>query len=200
MRRIVMGTMLSLVFASAPLAAQERTDNRFRLEPYVGAFNDSYDISPDGERTGPIAGLRLGYGLGSRSRLVADAAYTTSSNVSDPSGLASYFLYDNRWVITTVGGEYDVVPGRTSLALGLRAGAGWRRVDLGGEIGTPSATAEVYGEGGFSAVDVVVPSLALRREITARSALQLTLSDHVFDVLDGSADHSPSLTVGVSLR
>ena len=199
MRRIVMGTMLSLAFASAPLAAQERADNRFRLEPYVGAFDDSYDISPDGENTGALAGVRLGYELGSRARLLADAGFVASRNVSDPQGLQSYFVYENEWALTTVGAEYDVVPGRTSLVLGLRAGAGWRRVDLPGEIGSP-ADGDRQDGGGFSPVEVVVPTLTLRRELTRRTALKVELADHVFDVLEGPADHSPSISLGLSLR
>jgi hypothetical protein len=199
MRRIVMGAVLSLAFAAAPVAAQELPENRLSLEPYAGALIDSYDISPDGENTGVLLGLRLGYDLGGRARLLADAAYAGSGNVSDPSGLESYFVYDNTWVLTTLGAEYDVVPGRTSLALGLRAGAGWRRVDHAGQVGDPGDQ-QRQDVGGFSPVDLVVPSLTVRHEITARSALRLTLADNVFDVLEGPADHSPSISLGLSLR
>lgn len=200
MRRILLGTVVSLAFAAAPAAAQELSTNRFRLEPYVGAFNDSYDISPDDENTGLRLGARLGYELGSRSRLLGDVAYTRTGNVSNPNGLENYFVYDNVWALTTVGAEYDVVPGPVSASLGLRAGAGWRRNDLSGKIGEPAPHTDWYSGGGFTPMDVVVPSLTVRLGSTRGAGVFVSLEDHIFDVLEGPADHSPSLSVGVSLR
>ena len=200
MRWIVLGTVLSLAFAPARAAAQEPSSSRFRLEPYVGAYNDSYDISPDGENTAVRIGVRLGYDLGDRARVLADAAYARTANVSNPQGLESYFVYDNVWALTTLGAEYDVIAGPTSAALGLRAGAGWRRNDLSGKIGDPPAYADWYSGGGFSPIDVVVPSLTLRRNVARGAGVFLSLEDHIFDVLEGPTDHSPSLSIGLSLR
>ena len=198
MHRMIFGAALLLAVAATSAAAQEAPGSRLTLEPYAGAFLDSYDISPDGENVGPRAGLRFGYPLGGRARLVADASYATSNNVSDPQGLASYHLYRNVWALTTVGAEYDVVAGRTSVALGVRAGAGWRRIQLTGEVGSPGM--DPYGGGGFSAVDVAVPSLTIRRELTARASLALSLEHHAFDLLEGPAEHSPGVSVGLRLR
>ena len=200
MRRIVFGTALSLVFAAAPAVAQDAASSRLSLEPYVGALNDSYDISPDGEKAALHLGLRLGYDLGARSRLLADVGYARASDVSNPSGLEDYFVYDNVWALTTLGAEYDAIPGRTSLALGLRVGAGWRRNDLSGKVGQPTPEQDWYSGGGFTAIPVAVPSLTLRREVHPRAALSLTLQDNMLDVLEGPVDHSPAVTVGVTLR
>lgn len=200
MRRILLGTALSLFFVAAPAVAQNASAGRLSLEPYVGAINDSYDISPDGEKTALNLGLRLGYDIGARTRLLADVGYARSSDVSNPAGLENYFVYDNVWALTTVGAEYDVVPGATSVALGLRVGAGWRRNDLSGEVGQPAPEQDWYSGGGFTAIPVAVPSLTLRRQILPRAALSLTAQDHILDLLDGPSDHSPALTVGVTLR
>lgn len=177
MNRIFTGAALSLLLVSAPAVAQERQENRFRLEPYAGAFSDSYDISPDGNNTGMQVGLRVGYELGGRSRLLASAGYASSRHVGNPNGLAEYFVYDNTWALTTIGAEYDLIGGRTSAALGLQVGAGWRRLDRTGQVGSPEGYTDWYGGDGFSPVDVVVPGLTIRHRVSARTALMLNVQD-----------------------
>ena len=200
MRTIFVGTALSLLLAAAPAIAQDAAASRLSLEPYVGAIHDSYDISPDGEKAALHLGLRVGYEVGARTRLLADVGYARSSDVSDPAGLGDYFVYDNTWALTTVGAEYDVVSGRNSIALGLRLGAAWRRNDLSGQVGQPAPEQDRYSGGGFTAIPAAVPSLTLRREILPRAALTLTVQDHLLDVLDGPLDHSPAFALGVTLR
>ena len=111
--------------------------NRFSLEPYAGAIKDAYDASPDGENTGYLVGFRVGYLLGGRTRLLGNIGYSSSDDVTDPGPLAAYPVFDNTWVFTTAGAEFDVVPGRTSASLGLQGGAAWRRVDVDGFVGGP---------------------------------------------------------------
>lgn len=172
--------------------------NRFSLEPYAGAMNDAYDASPDGEHTAYLIGFRVGYMLSGRSRLIGNVAYSESDNVSDPSVATAYHLYDNTWVFTTAGGEFDVVPGRTSASLGLQGGAAWRRVDLDGAVGSPLTAPE--GDRNFSAQEVLIPSLSLRHRLTSRATIMAGLQDNIFDFLEGPAKHSLALTAGVSFR
>lgn len=172
--------------------------NRWSFEPYAGGFEDPYDISPDGDETGYMVGLRLGYRTGSRTRLSANVAYSSVDNVADPQGLPNYFVYDNTWVFTTVGGEFDVVPGRTSASLGLHGGVAWRRVDQDGEVGTPFGTP--ISDRGFSSGELIVPSVMLRHRLTNRATISAGLHDHIFDVFEGPARHGIGLSLGVSFR
>ena len=200
MNRIFAGAALSILLVAAPAAAQESQENRFLLEPYAGVFTDSYDISPDGENRGMQLGLRLGYEMGGRLRLLANAGYASSAHVGNPNGLPDYFVYDNTWALTTVGTEYDVIGGPTSIALGLQVGAGWRRLDRTGQVGSPEAYTDAYGGHGFSRMDMVVPGLTLRHRVSARTALMLSVQDQMFDVLEGPVNHSPAVSVGLSVR
>lgn len=172
--------------------------NRWSLEPYAGAVRDAYDASPDGNETGYLVGLRLGYLLGARTRLQANVGYSQTDNVSNPQGNTSYFLYDNNWIFTTAGGEFDVVPGRTSASLSLHAGAAWRRVDVDGQIGLPAGTPEA--DRGFSSQEVVIPSVLLRHRLSSRATLSAGLHDHIFDVFEGPARHGVGFTLGMSFR
>ena len=172
--------------------------NRFSFEPYAGAFRDAYDASPDDENTALLLGFRVGYLLSSRVRLLGNVGYSKSDNVIDPQGTTSYYLYDNTWVFTTAGGEFDVVPGRTSVSLGLQGGAAFRRVDLDGTEGTPVGPAEP--DEGFSAQEVLIPSLIGRYRITHRTTLMAGLQDNIFDFLEGPAKHSLALTAGLAFR
>ncbi|HUP90072.1 MAG TPA: hypothetical protein VM100_11995 [Longimicrobiales bacterium] len=170
--------------------------NRFSLEPYAGAVKDPYDISPDDKNTSALYGFRVGYLLGHRTRLLGNVGYSKSENVSNPQGLGSYFVYDNTWVFTTGGAEFDIVPGRTSAALGLQGGAAWRRVDNDGAVGVPAEPNQA--DRGFSPTAMVIPSLALRYRATSRLAVMASLHDNIF--LAGPAQHGVGATLGVSFR
>jgi hypothetical protein len=172
--------------------------NRFSLEPYAGALKDAYDVSPDGEDTGYLVGFRVGYALSSRGRLLGNLGYSETNNVASTGSTPGQFIYDNTWIFTTAGGEFDVVPGRTSASLGLQGGAAWRRVDVDGFVGTP--TDPVASDGSFAAQEVIIPSLMLRHRLTNRATIIGGLQDNIFDFLEGPARHSLAVTAGISFR
>src|SRR5690606_6200299 len=132
--RFLLFALLVLVVAPSGLEAQRGRRigepayrNPFSLEPYGGAFRDAYDLSDS--QSALLLGLRLGYSLGSRVRLLANLGYTRAADVAF--NAAPAVPYDNVWVLTTAGAEFDVIPGRTSASLGAEAGLGWRRTELG---------------------------------------------------------------------
>jgi hypothetical protein len=172
--------------------------NRFFLEPYAGAMKDAYDVSPDGEDTGYLVGFRAGYMLSSRARVLGNIGYSETNNVASTGSTPGQFIYDNTWIFTTAGGEFDVVPGRTSASLGLQGGAAWRRVDVDGFVGTP--TAPLTSDGSFEAQEVIIPSLMLRYRLTSRATIVGGLQDNIFDFLEGPARHSLAATAGISFR
>src|SRR5262245_38567027 len=160
-------------------------------------MKDAYDIGASGD-TGIMVGFRVGYTLNWRWRVLGNFAYSNTKDVSNPDALTDYFVYDNVWVITTLGGEFNVIPGRTSVALGLQAGAGFRQLDFDRVVGTPVGTP--VDNRGFKAYDMLLPSLALRYETTARTSISATLSDNMFNVFSGTTQNSPAFVVGVSFR
>ena len=172
--------------------------NRFSLEPYVGAIKDPYDISPDDKNTSALFGFRVGYRTGARTRLLGNIGYTKSENVNNPQALSSYYVYDNTWLFTTAGAEFDVVPGNTSASLGLQGGAAWRRTDLESVVGSPIGSSEE--DRGFNASAVVIPSLTLRHRVSSRLGLMLSVHDNIFDVLEGPAQHGVGASIGVAFR
>ena len=172
--------------------------NRFTLDPYAGAMRDAYDVSPDGEDIGYLVGFRVGYLLSSRGRLLTNIGYSESNNVAITGETPGQFIYDNTWIFTTVGGEFDVVPGRTSASLGLQAGAAWRRIDVDGFVGTP--TAPLASDGSFEAQEVIIPALLLRHRLTSNATVFSGLQDNIFDFLDGATKHSVALMAGFSFR
>jgi hypothetical protein len=172
--------------------------NRFSLEPYAGAMKDAYDASPDDENTTFLVGFRIGYQLASRVRLLGNVAYSESDDISNPNGLPAYFVYDNTWVFTTAGGEFDIVPGRTSASLGLQGGAAWRRVDLDGSVGSPIGTPNA--DNGFSAQEVIIPALVLRHRLSNRLTIIAGAQDYISDFLEGPAKHSLAATAGIAFR
>ena len=172
--------------------------NRFTLDPYAGAMKDAYDVSPDGEDTGYLVGFRVGYLLSSRARLLGNLGYSETNNVEPTGSTPGSFIFDNTWIFTTAGGEFDVVPGRTSASLGLQGGAAWRRVDIDGFVGTPGDP--VADDGSFAAQEVLVPSLMLRHRLTSRATIFGGLQDNIFNFLEGPAKHSLALTAGISFR
>src|SRR5688500_18620019 len=68
--------------------------NRFTFDPYAGGLKDAYDIGADDDM-GYLLGFRVGYQLGSRTRLLGNVGYSNTENVADPQGLSSYYVYDN---------------------------------------------------------------------------------------------------------
>ena len=190
---------LGLALFAGRLEAQERAPSVLSVEPYIGAFQDAYDIGADGN-TGALVGVRAAYDLGGRSRLVGNLAFGSTSDVASvPTGTPSYTVYGNRWLMTTAGAEYDVHPGRTAVALGLQVGAGWRQVRTEDQVGNPTNPGEL-ASGNYAFYDVVVPSLSVRHALTPRASVVLGVSDYVFDMLEWEPDHSPALSLGVSLR
>jgi hypothetical protein len=172
-------------------------ENRFSLEPYAGAFKDAFDISD--ANTGYLVGLRVGYDLGWRGRLQLNAGYSEVDDVALEIPSADYYLYDNNWIFTTIGGEFDVIPGRTSASLGLQAGAAWRKVTVDGAIGNPLPSTN-QSDDGYTAYEVLAPGLTFRHRLTPRAALSLTLEDYIFDLFEGPVDHSPAVSLGFSFR
>jgi hypothetical protein len=173
--------------------------NRFSFEPYAGAMKDAYDTSPDGENTGYLVGFRVGYLLSSRTRLLGNVGYSKSDDVANPEFTpTAYHVYDNTWVFTTAGGEFDVVPGRTSVALGLQGGAAWRRTDFDGTVGSPVLSPDP--DAGFSAQEVLIPGLTFRHRLTNRATVMAGVQDNIFNFLEGPARHSLAVTAGVAFR
>ena len=210
MRRFVVLTTIALLLPAAVQAQKSksrthvtvRSDdccyyNKFTLDPYAGALKDAYDIGSSGD-TGVLLGFRVGYHVGSRSRLLGNFGYSNTENVAASRGLQDYYIYDNVWVLTTGGMEFDVIPGRTSASLGLQVGAGWRRVDLEGTVGAPGFAPS--NTRNFSAYEVVLPSLTVRHWLSNRAGVMAALQDHMFDVFGGPTQHSPALVLGASFR
>jgi hypothetical protein len=52
----------------------------------------------------------------------------------------------------------------------------------------------------WTAHEVVAPALILRHHFTPRAGISASVQDYIFDVLDGTAQHSPAITVGLTLR
>lgn len=170
--------------------------NRWSLEPYAGAYRDAYDLT--GSQTGYLVGGRIGYTLGSRWRMFGNIGYNQTEDVAF-SPVPDPVVYDNVWVLTTAGAEFDVVPGRTAASIGVHGGAGWRRVDLDDDGAVP-LPGQSLASNGFSAYEVIAPGVTLRHRLGARAALTLRFEDYMFDVFDGATDHSLALTLGVSFR
>jgi hypothetical protein len=171
--------------------------NRWFLEPYAGAFNDAYDASPDHDDTALLVGGHVGYHLGRRTRLLGNLGYAKSDDIANPAGTIQTFTYDNTWILTTVGGEFDVIPGRFSASLGLQGGAAWRRVDADGFAGPGPAPLE---DEGFSAQGLLVPSLVARFRVLDWASLMAGVHDHMFDLFDGPVQHGVAFTAGIAFR
>lgn len=170
--------------------------NRWSLEPYAGAFRDAYDLSA--VNTGYLVGGRIGYMLGPRWRLNGNVGYNETRDVAY-SPLPTGVQYDNKWVLTTAGAEFDVVPGRTSASIGVNAGVGWRRVDLNDDGAVP-LPGQSLASNGFTSYEVVVPGLTIRHRLATRTAIMLRFEDYMFDVFEGPTDHSLAVSLGLSFR
>jgi hypothetical protein len=197
MKRILWTTGLAALLLPTIAATQQRSENPWRVDVHAGVFRDAYDISADGRRTAEQAGVRVGYRLTERAWATAGVSVAWGRDVADSRAVPDHYVYDNEWVLTTVGAEYDLLPGRTALVLGIEAGAAWRQIHEVGRVGTPAGIPEYAGHG-YSATAVLVPSLTLRREVTDRLALTAGAADHL--VFGGPTKHSLSVRAGVTLR
>jgi hypothetical protein len=197
MKRILWTTGLAALLLPAIATAQQRSENPWQLDVHAGAFRDAHDISADGRRTAVQGGVRVGYRLTERARATAGVSLAWGRDVADSRAVPDHYVYDNEWVLTTAGAEYDLLPGRTALAFGIEAGAAWRQIHEVGRVGAPAGVPEYAGHG-YSATAVLVPSLTLRREVTDRLALTAGAADHL--MLGGPTKHSLAARLGVSLR
>src|SRR5690606_26783378 len=119
--------------------------------------------------------------------------YARTGDVAGAPAIGDRDIVDNEWVLLTVGGDFALVPGNTSVALGLDVGVGWRQV----EAARPGG---VEPEAGWGTYELVAPGLTGRHQLTPRVGLYGTVQDYIFDLLEGPVQHTPVLTAGLSLR
>lgn len=199
-RQVATAVLLLLVLLPAGAEAQRGRgwrSNPWSFSPWAGVFRDAYDVSADGDDTGWQLGFRLGYDLGGRTRLVGTLGYAESDDVASNPSTLPYYVYDNQYIITTGGAEYDILPGNTSVSLGVELGGLWREVAfdhvLGGE-----AVNDVIEDAGYTFHFAVAPALVVRHGFTSRTALELGVRDYLLP--DGQVDHFPALSVGFRFR
>jgi hypothetical protein len=199
MKKTLLVVLAAALLLPATAHAQRRMQccrgNPFSFAPYAGVLKDAYDISQDDDNLGYILGFRVGYELSRRSRLVGDVAYAASDNVSSLGGTGTFNVYDNNWIMTTGGAEYDIIPGGTSVTLAAEAGAGWRKISLDDSVDTPTSPDE---SSGYEPLLLLLPRLSVRHAFSARTALEVSVADYIFP--DDDVLHSPALTVGFSFR
>ena len=202
MRAIGLITAALMLVALAPesgAAQRHRTHccraNPWSFAPYGGLLKDAYDVSEDGKDTGWQVGFRLGYDVGSRTRLLGTVGYAESDDVGSGS-FTDRHVYDNQYIITTGGIEYDILPGGTAVALGLEAGGTWREVSFDHMIGSP-ALGDLE-ESGYTFNFTIVPGLSVRHAFTGRTALEVGLRDYIYP--EEEVEHSLSLTAGFRFR
>lgn len=196
MNRIAGLVLLLVVFLPDAADAQRRGTryNQFSFSPYVGVYKDAYDIGADDSDLGWMVGFKAEYHESSRLTLHANLGYAESNDVATRV-LSHDPVYDNQWVILTGGAAFALVPGNTSIAVGADAGVAWRQTDAPDNLTGASAAGE-----GWGAYEVIVPTLSLRHRFTQRTSVYASLHDYISDVLEGNAQHSPALTVGMSFR
>lgn len=168
--------------------------NKFSFEPYAGAFMDAYDLEPDDSNLGWIAGLRAGYQAARRVNLHVNLGYASTGDVATRP-LPTDPIYDNQWIMLTGGADFALVPGNTSVALGADFGVAWRRTRADDPL--PDAG---FDDDGWAAYPVVVPGFVVRHQFTPRAGVFGSVQDYIFDVFDGTAQHSPAFTAGLSFR
>jgi hypothetical protein len=201
MKRLAGLTLMAVLLLPADADAQRRSNasccrfNPYSFSPYAGAFWDSYDVEADGSNRGWIAGFRAGYQESDRFNLHLNIGYAQTDDVAGRPVIGEGVTYDNQWVITTVGGDFALVPGNTSIAVGTDIGVGWRRTRAD-EV-PDGLTAEPSD---WAAYEVIVPALTVRHQFTPRASLYGSAQDYIFSVLDGTAQHSLALTLGLTLR
>jgi hypothetical protein len=190
---------LGLVLVMPTDAEAQRRGNMYRynaysFSPYAGAFMDAYDVEADGSNVGWIAGFRAGYRESQRLNLHLNLGYAQTGDVAERPVVGDATIYDNQWVLLTAGGDFALVPGNTSVSLGTDLGVGWLRTK------PDRAEPGVTERSGWSAHDVVAPALVIRHQFTPRAGIYGSVQDHIFDLLDGSVQHSPAFTVGLTIR
>lgn len=203
MKRVLLVMCAAAVLLPASLSAQRRSvvvfkkSNPFAFSPYAGVWKNAMDNSIDDENTGWMLGFRVGYDVTRRARFIADVSYAESNNVGNtPAGTPSFNVYDDSWIFTTGGMEYDILPGNTSVTFAAQAGAAWRKTTLDEQIGPTPPLDE--SDDGFGSQFVVVPRISVRHSFSGRTGLDVSVLDHILP--EDGVEHSPALTVGFWFR
>ena len=172
--------------------------NRFSVGAYAGAYLDRTYVGAIDDRVAPLGGLRVGYALGSRMRLLADVGFTDLDGVARVGDADSYVVWGAKQWLTTGGVEIDLLPGRTGVSAGLELGAIFSEETIEREVGT-SVREDFYPSGDSRGSALAVPSIALRHALTTHVDLKLSLRDYV--VVDSTPwTQNLALTLGVSLQ
>lgn len=198
MKSISFAALAAIVVAGvAPGLAAQSVGERFSFEPYGGIYVDNaYRSDFDLDRAGALGGVRVRYQLTDRLGLVGDVGYAEVNDVGTVGVTPDLFIYGVNNVFTTAGVEYALTGGRTRARIGLRAGAAWRETEIEGAIGNP---APQWGEvGGYSAQFLAAPGVGLSQRLVERLDLELMLTDYL--AFEDPLDHSPAVTLGLSLR
>ena len=177
--------------------AQERDIGSIGLSGYAGGIRSAYDVGADGGTDGPIVGLKVSYPTNNRSSVYVNVAYANTHDVGSHVG-SNYFLYNDTFRMATVGGEYAVAAGTSSLWLSLEAGARWRRTLADGSVGSPPESDRGRGGSAFSIGELLVPGIAFRRQILPRGAIGIGVYDYIMSL--ESPKNSPAVTLSFTFR
>jgi len=193
MKRSAWFVLAILLIAPDAADAQRRSwrYNSFSFSPYAGALFDAYDLEADDSNVGWLVGFRAGYQESPRFNLHLNTGYSKGNDIGTRA-VASDPIFDNQWILLTAGADFTLVPGNASVAIGADGGVGWLR--------TKSRDPAPGDDNSWTAYETVVPSLTIRYHFTPRAGIFFSAQDHIFDVFEGSVQHSPALTVGLSLR
>lgn len=185
---------VALITPAAADAQRRPRYNAFSFSPYAGAFMDAYDVEADDSNVGWMVGFRAGYQETPRFNLHLNLGYARVDDVATRP-LPTDPVYDNDWVLLTGGADFALVPGNTSVAVGADLGVGWRRTKAQDPL--PGTT---FDDQGWAAYETIVPALTVRHHFTPRAGIFVAVQDYIFDVLEGTAQHSPAFTVGLTIR
>ena len=170
--------------------------NPWSFAPYGGLFRDALDGSPDGDDTGWQLGFRVGYALGGRTRLLGNIGYAESDDVASGSQVGPRIIYDNQYIITTGGAEYDIIPGSTAVSLGVEAGGLWREVAQDEVVGSPLPGTSL--ESGYTFYFSIAPGITMRHDFSPRTALEVAVRDYILP--EDEVEHLPAVSVGFRFR
>ena len=192
MKKIALFALFTLLLPAAGEAQRRGPGccNSFSFSPYLGAFKDAYDFEADGSDLGWMIGFKAGYDASHRVRLLANLGYAQANDVATHAPLAP--IIDNEWVILTGGAEFALVPGTTSINLSAEAGVSWRRTSVEDD------EVDSGVDDGWGSYETLIPALTLRHQFSPRAGLFISAQDMILDFLEGSAEHSPALTLGLS--